>query len=142
MPSRSGQGLHDPPRCLRSPAVRTLHNMALSIMAQGMNAAFRRDARGVTRGAVDPLRRFDFNRRAARTVGKQPLARSLVAPVAAQCVEQARREQRVAILAALALAYLEAHALRSALDVGKLQGAHLGHAQSCSVGGGEQRAPA
>jgi len=109
---------------------------------QSVNTAFTGNAGGVTSGAVNTLRCARIDRRAARTVGKQPSTRPLIAPVAAQHVEQARGEQRISILRPLALAYLEAHAIGSALYIGELQGAHLGHAQSCGVGGGEQRASA
>ena len=97
-------------------------------VAQAVDAAFGGDAGGVARSAVDALRRLDLYRRAALAVGKEPLARPPIAPVAAQHVEQSRREQRVAILSALALAHLEAHAIGGALDVGQLQGANFGHA--------------
>ena len=95
---------------------------------QGMNAAFWGDAGGITRGTVDPMRRSNIDGRVAHTVGKQPDARPLLAPVVAQHRKQARREQRVAIPRAFALAHLDAHALGGALDVGQLQGAYLGQA--------------
>ena len=108
-------------------------------MAQTVNAAFTSNAGSVAGGAVHALRRNQIDRRTARGVGKQPGARSAIAPVLAQHGEQARREQRVAILAALALAHFEAHAVGGALDVAELQSADLGHAQAGGVGGGEQR---
>ena len=57
-------------------------------VAQGVDAAFRRNAGGVASGAVDPLRRTQIDRRGARDVGKQLPARPTIAPVMAQPVEQ------------------------------------------------------
>ena len=70
------------------------------------------------------------------------MARTAGLPVQAQRAQQSRREQRIAILAALALAHLETHAVGRALDVGHLQGAHFGDPQAGGVGDGEQGAPA
>ena len=106
-------------------------------VSQGMDAALRADASGVPRGAINALHRLGVDRRRAGGVGKQPAPRSGDAPPGAQALEQAWRQQRVAILAAFALAYLEAHAIRGALDICDLQGADLGDAQTGSVGDGE-----
>jgi hypothetical protein len=64
------------------------------------------------------------------------------APIDAQRFEQARAEQRVAILATLARHHPDAHAIRCAVDVGDAQRAHLGHPQSGRVGRHQQRARA
>lgn len=61
---------------------------------------------------------------------------------AAQRIEQPGREQRVAILAPLAMAHLEVHAIGGALEVRQVQGARFGDAQSGRIDGGEQRARA
>jgi hypothetical protein len=73
-------------------------------VAQTVDAAFRGDAGGVARRLVDPLRGLDLHRAAAAAVGEQPPLRPGVAPVSPQGREQTRRQQRLAILAALAVA--------------------------------------
>jgi len=108
-------------------------------VTQAVDTARARDAGGgVARGAVDALHGVDADGRVARVVGKEPRAWPPIAPVAAQPHKQAHREQRVPqgdflrgvpILSALALAHLDAHALRGALDVRQFQCAHLGQAQ-------------
>ena len=61
-------------------------------------------------------------------LGNSHPARPAILPVTAQGREQSRRQQGVAVLAALALADLEAHAVGRSFDVGRLQGTHFGDA--------------
>ena len=107
-----------------------------------MDAAFRRNAGGVTGGAINPLHRLGIDRRRSGGVGEQPATRSADLPPEAQAIEQARRQQRVTILIAFALAYLETHPIRGALDVRDLQGADFGDAQAGGVGRHQERASA
>lgn len=98
------------------------------------------NAGGAARGVVGTLGGLLAQRTVAGAVGKQPVSRTGNAPVNAQCLEQPRREQGVAILAALALAHLEAHAFRGGFDVGKLQGAYFRESQAGRVGAHQQGA--
>ena len=118
---------------------------------QGVDAALRADAGGVPRGAVDALHRLGIDRRRPGGIGEQPAPRPAHSPVSPQGVEQARRQQRVAILSAFALkdsdplraearaesyalAYLETHPIRCAFDVRDLQSADFRDAQASGVG--------
>lgn len=101
-------------------------------VSQRMNATFAGNAGGVAPGAVHALCHFDAHRAVAGGIGKQPRAWPAIAPVQAQRLEQSGREERVAILGALALAHLDAHAIGGALDVVHLQPAQLRDAQAGS----------
>jgi len=63
----------------------------------------------------------------ARVTGEQPVARAILAPVFAQLLEQPRRQQRVAILAPLALIDANQHPL--GMNVLRLEMHQFRHAQ-------------
>jgi hypothetical protein len=69
-------------------------------------------------------------------------ARPAGVPVKTQGLQQLGREQGISILAALALADLDAHAVWRGLDVAYLEGADFGHAQASGVGGHQHGASA
>ena len=71
-------------------------------MAQRMNAAARGEPSGIAGGAVEPLDRLLSDLSVAGAVREDPAPGAEGAPVQAKRFEQARREDRVAIPAALA----------------------------------------
>ena len=109
-------------------------------MAQGVDTALLTQPGGIAGGTVQTLGLLDVDGSAAQAVGKQPDVGMMALPVEAQGIEQARREQGVTILAAFAVAHLETHAVRGALDVGQFQGTNFPDPQARRVGGHQERA--
>ena len=94
-------------------------------MAQRVNATAAGNAGSLAGSVIHALGRLVVERTIAPAVGEQPEARAGDPPVLAQHLQQPCREQRIAILAALALAHLDTHPVGGRFDVRQLQRAHL-----------------
>ena len=107
-------------------------------MPQGVNPPGLGDPRALLGRLIGPLQRGRVHRVRALRRRKQPRRGARLCPVPAQGLEQARREHRVAILAALALLDANGHPRR--IDVGDAQVQDLGEPQARRVGRQDHRA--
>src|SRR5262245_23896097 len=116
----------------------SLEQMSREAMAQGVRMERLVDA-ATLRGAAASLQDDLFSDRSVGSVmgtaRKKPIGRFRPKPaiVLSELLEQARTEHHVSVLAAFALLDVEHHA--GGIDVGDLQGGHLGAAHA----GGVQR---
>lgn len=87
---------------------------------------------------IEPVNRVLADRPAGIARAKQPLRRPVDAPVAAQFSKQRRREQRIAVLRALALLDAQRHA--PGVHIAQFEMTDLRQAQAGAVRGHEDRA--
>ncbi len=111
-------------------------------VAQGVDAGGVGKTGGIAGGPVHALGGTVAHGAVAGLVGEQPGARTAGLPVQAQGVQKPGREQRITILPAFALAYLEAHAVGGGFDVADLEGADFRDTQAGGVGGHQDGAGA
>jgi hypothetical protein len=107
-------------------------------MAQGVDAALLGDPRPPLGRVVELLGGGGVHGSFAPPGGEQPPGGPVLAPVGPQLLQEAGRQERVAILGPLALHHAETHPL--GVDVLELEPHHLADPQARPVGGGEEGA--
>ena len=107
-------------------------------MAEGVDAALLGDAGAEFREGVELLGDGDVDRARALAIGEEPDVRGPDAPVRTPVVEQPLGERHVAVLAALALADVDGHAV--GVEVRHLEPDDLADAEAPRVGGRQQEA--
>jgi len=124
------QGLH------RGQIAAGFEEMGGEGVAERMDAALLGDAGAELRHRVELLGDGDVDRTRALAIGEEPDVRGPNAPVRAPVLEQALGERHVTVLAALALADVDGHAV--GVEVGDLEGDDLADAEAAGVGGRQQ----